>query len=292
MEVELKLDGYVFRADLSAGRSIARTISVVPAEGTFDTSAIETQSTPYRDGNFVGSMLTGGSCNVDVLKINSHCCGTHTETLLHLVPSDKATAELSIDTVAPTGLQVALMLTLETSSIAEAKRQNDSFTEHADSDDRLVSAAAINAALDTAAQRLPRKHAAWDNAATKSLVLRVAEDDPARTTSPWSVESTAAPYFTADAIELLNRRGVVHLLVEFPSIDRVVDGGQLANHRRFWNIDQEAGNLAEAWASKTITEMIEVSPSIEDDLYLLSIQTPPIRTDAMLSRPVLFSLFD
>ena len=159
-----------------------------------------------------------------------------------------------------------------------------------------MSAAAISAALAGAAQNLPSGYAAWDSAKkeslAKSLVIRIAENDPAIAASPWSFGSGVSPYFTSDAIELLNDQGVVHLLVEFPSIDRLDDGGRLTNHHKFWNIDQDSRNLAEAWSSKTITEMIEVSPSIKDGLYLLSIGVPPVRTDAMLSRPVLYELFE
>ena len=143
---------------------------------------------------------------------------------------------------------------------------------------------------------MPRGYAAWDSAKKeslgKSLVVRIAEDDPAMANSPWAFGSDVSPYFTSDAIELLNDQGVVHLLVEFPSVDRLDDGGRLANHRKFWNIDQESRDLAEAWPEKTITEMIEISPSIKDGLYLLSIGVPPVRTDAMISRPVLFELFE
>ena len=292
MKAEVKLDGRVFHADLSAGKSIARTISVAATKATLDIGAIAVQSKTYRDGDFVGDMLAGGACNVSVLKINPHCCGTHTETLMHVMPVEAATAPPTIDSVVPTGLQLSLVLTLKTCSLPEARACDESFTEHADSDDRLVSAAAIRSALASAAQSMPRGHAAWDSAEkeslAKSLVIRIAEDDPAVATSPWSFESGAPPYFTSDAIELLNDQRVVHLLVEFPSIDRMDDGGQLTNHHKFWNIDQESRNLAEAWPSKTITEMIEISPSIKDGLYLLSIGVPPMRTDAMLSRPVLF----
>ena len=292
MEAEVKLGGQVFRVDLSSGKSIARTTSVAPTEKPFDISAIDVQSATYRDGDFVGDISAGGSCNVNVLKINPHCCGTHTETLMHVMPVEGATAEPTIDSVAPTGLQLSFVLTLETCSIDEARAYDESFTEHADSDDRLVSAAAISVAFAGATLSLRRDCVAWDSVKTKSLILRVAENDPAMVTSPWSFGSGVPPYFTPEAIDLLNQLGVVHLLVEFPSIDRLDDGGRLTNHHKFWNIDQDSRNLAEAWPSKTITEMIEISPSIKDGLYLLSIQVPPIRTDAMLSRPVLFELFE
>lgn len=292
MEAEVKLDGQVFRVDLSAGKTIARTVSVAATELPFDLGAIDAQSVTYRDGDFVGDVLAGGSCNVSVLKIIPHCCGTHTETLMHVMSPQEATAEPTIDLVVPTGLQLSLVLTLETCSIAEARDRGESFTEHAHTDDRLVSAAAIGAALEKAAQCLPRDCAAWNSGKAKSLILRVADEDPATATSPWSFESGVPPYFTSDAIELLNDQGVENLLVEFPSIDRLDDGGKLMNHHKFWNIVQGSKSLTNAWSSKTITEMIEVSPSIKDGLYLLSIQAPPVRTDAMLSRPVLFELFE
>ena len=296
MKAEVKLEGQVFHVDLSAGKSIARTIAVAATKATLDIGAIAVQSKTFQDGDFVGDMSLGGSCNVSVLKVNPHCCGTHTETLMHVMPEEAAAARPTIDLVAPKGLQLSLVLTLKTCSLAEARDCDESFTEHAHSDDRLVSVAALSAALSSAAQSMPRGYAAWDSAKKeslgKSLVVRIAEDDPAMANSPWAFGSDVSPYFTSDAIELLNDQGVVHLLVEFPSVDRLDDGGRLANHHKFWNFDQESRDLAEAWPEKTITEMIEISPSIKDGLYLLSIGVPPVRTDAMISRPVLFELFE
>ena len=86
MEAELKLGEHVFRVDLSEGKSIARIISVAATESTLDIGAIAVQSKTYRDGDFVGDMLAGGACNVSVLKINPHCCGT---CLLYTSPSPR-----------------------------------------------------------------------------------------------------------------------------------------------------------------------------------------------------------
>ena len=157
-----------------------------------------------------------------------------------------------------------------------------------------MSAAAISVAISSAKKSLPTQYAAWDAAPkeslSKSLVIRIATDDLAATAAPWSFESAAAPYFTEDAIDFLNNQQVTHLLVEFPSVDRLADGGQLINHHKFWNINRETRDLTQACPSKTITEMIEVSPTMKDGLYLLSFHVPPVRTDAMLSNPVLFKL--
>lgn len=292
MEAEVKLSGQVFRADLSAGKSIARTIQIAATDSSFNMGSPNAQSAVFRDGDFVGDVSSGGSCNVNVLKINPHCVGTHTETLMHLIPATEEKVLPTVDAIVPTGLQLALVLTLETSAVADVTKLNEKFTDHAGSDDRLVCAAAINTALANAAHRLPIHYAAWSSAETKSLILRISRDDPARATAPWSFDSDVPPYFTADAIELLNHQRVFHLLVEFPSIDRLEDGGQLYNHHRFWNVDQASKNLAEAWSAKTITEMVEIPASIKDGLHLLSIQVPPVRSDAMLSRPTLFELVD
>jgi hypothetical protein len=41
--------------------------------------------------------------------------------------------------------------------------------------------------------------------------------------------------------------------------------------------------------SATITELIYVPEGVEDGLYLLNLQVPNLRTDAVLSRPVLYA---
>jgi hypothetical protein len=41
--------------------------------------------------------------------------------------------------------------------------------------------------------------------------------------------------------------------------------------------------------SATITELIYVPDGVEDGLYLLNLQVPNLRTDAVPSRPVLYA---
>ena len=292
MKAEVKLGEQVYSAQLSAGHSIARTTSVTHGKG-FDLSSIESESATYQAGEFIGAVSAGGSCNVSVLKINLHCCGTHTETVLHILSADDIAQLPTIDEIVPTGLQLALLLSVETSTDSDASRFNEDFTAHVADGDRLVTARNIVLALASARHHRPSDFSAWDGAEEKTLVLRIASDDPSQKTAPWSFSSEdSPPYFTADAIELLNQHRVKHLLVEFPSIDRMDDGGALRNHHLFWNLNRQSKSLNSAWPSKTITEMIEVPESLQDGIYLLSLQTPPVRSDAMLSQPVLFKLVD
>ncbi len=58
---------------------------------------------------------------------------------------------------------------------------------------------------------------------------------------------------------MLVARGVRHLLVDTPSVDRYEDQGRLAGHRLFWGMEQ-AGRKAPDSERRhaTITEMIYV----------------------------------
>ena len=42
------------------------------------------------------------------------------------------------------------------------------------------------------------------------------------------------PFFTNDALELISKLCIEHLVVDLPSIDRMRDNGILGNHRIFW----------------------------------------------------------
>ena len=82
--------------------------------------------------------------------------------------------------------------------------------------------------------------------------------------------------------------GVKHLLVDFPSVDRLLDEGRLTCHNIFWETDNKKLNLAAR--GKTITEMIFVSNDIIDGKYLLNIQTPSFVSDAAPSKPIIFEV--
>ena len=86
-------------------------------------------------------------------------------------------------------------------------------------------------------------------------------------------------------------KGIQHLLVDIPSIDRMHDDGRLANHRLFWGVApgvREAGSQTRT--DKTITEMIFVDDKIGDGLYLLDLQVPAWQSDCAPSNPVLYPL--
>ena len=81
-------------------------------------------------------------------------------------------------------------------------------------------------------------------------------------------------------------KGVEHLLIDLPSVDKERDAGALLAHRAFWNVDGKMRKQA------TITEFIYVSNTIEDGTYFLNLQVAPFENDASPSRPVLYKILE
>jgi hypothetical protein len=129
----------------------------------------------------------------------------------------------------------------------------------------------------------------WGNWAAPALIVRTRPNAPEKQTRRYSAPQLP-PFFTNEAVDWLSTH-CDHLLVDLPSIDRTHDEGRLSNHHRFWRI--AAGSSvagASAAHDKTITEMIFVDDSLTDGMYLLNLQLPAWETDAVPSRPVLFTI--
>ena len=95
---------------------------------------------------------------------------------------------------------------------------------------------------------------------------------------------TNPPYLSEAAAIYLRNKGVKHLLVDMPSVDKEKENGELLAHKAFWDVDGEVRMEA------TITEMIYVPNSIEDGKYILNLLIAPFQNDASPSKPVLYKL--
>ena len=98
--------------------------------------------------------------------------------------------------------------------------------------------------------------------------------------------NTNPPYLSEAAAIYLRNKGVKHLLVDMPSVDKEKDDGDLLAHKAFWDVDGEVRMEA------TITEMIYVPNKVEDGKYILNLLIAPFQNDASPSKPVLYKLFD
>ena len=97
-------------------------------------------------------------------------------------------------------------------------------------------------------------------------------------------------FFSIDAMEYIVSLRVEHLLVDTPSVDRLLDDGHLSAHNIFWETKGKEFNPNTKY--KTITEMIFASESIKDGNYLLNLQIPAFVSDAAPSRPILYKVND
>ena len=225
------------------------------------------QATPFKAGSFIGDITQGGSCNVMEMQINPHCQGTHTESISHI-----ATALLPPHSFLP-AFMPATLITIDPTA---ARDGDESYMPAFNANDMVISESALRA-------KLQKTNGKW----LQALVLRTQPNELDKKTQAWQ----SAPFFTREAMSYLRERGVMHLLVDFPSIDRMDDGGHLTAHHMFWRV-KEGGHEASPFSLKTasVSELIYVANEIEDGQYLLNLQVPALEADVAPSRPVLLPL--
>jgi arylformamidase len=104
-------------------------------------------------------------------------------------------------------------------------------------------------------------------AACEAVVIRTLPNTDEKKKANYSGHNP--PYLTPAAMRFLRQRGVKHVLVDLPSVDREEDEGKLVSHREFWS--NEKGEL-QLDSKRTITELCYVPNDVEDGLYVLNLQ--------------------
>lgn len=96
--------------------------------------------------------------------------------------------------------------------------------------------------------------------------------------------NTNPTYLSEKAAIYLREKGIKHLLIDLPSIDKEKDDGLLLSHNAFWNTSGKVRLDA------TITEFIYVSNRIKDGTYFLNLMVAPFENDASPSKPILYKI--
>ena len=200
-------------------------------------------------GNFIGSTAQGGVVNFLNVKINPHGNGTHTECVGHI-----AKERFTINESLKEFHFVAQLVSL--------------FPQKTDEGDRVILQNQLEEALG---EEVP-----------EALLIRTLPNDDLKLRMNYS--GANPPYLHEKAVEWLVNKGVQHLLVDLPSVDREEDDGKLLAHRAFWHYPDKVRKNC------TITELIYVHNFVKDGLYLLSIQIASFEMDASPSKPVLYKL--
>lgn len=267
---EFLIAGKRLRVDFSKAHDIAIALDFSGAQPSHFGASPATAE-PMRAGGFVGDTAQGGSCNVPQIRLNPHCNGTHTESLAHI-----AHGGISVHQALRQSLMPAVLLTLEPLAASGCA---DAYQPPLEPGDRVLTRAQLERAL-----------AAYPDEAVQAVVLRTLPNGAEKLSRRYG-EAGFPPFLTLDAIEYLNGRGVAHLLVDFPSVDKMYDEGYLSVHHRFWNIPEKGHQqTAEARAHRTVTELIYVPDALADGPYLLELAIPAFVLDAAPSRPRLYAL--
>lgn len=206
------------------------------------------QFDPYRAGGWVASTAEGSPVNSFNIKLNPHGNGTHTECVGHI-----AKEKYSINKALKSFHYLAQLISL--------------YPQKMENGDLVITKELVENAYD---------------GETTALIIRTLPNDETKKKRIWS--DTNPPYVDAEALAWLNEKGVDHLLLDLPSVDRESDEGKMAGHKAFWSYPESPRTEA------TITEMIYVSEEIKDGLYLLAFQVLNIDLDVSPSRPVIYSL--
>ncbi|RTE55105.1 cyclase family protein [Arenibacter aquaticus] len=203
---------------------------------------------PHSEGDFVGKVTEGASVNFNNIYFNPHAHGTHTECVGHI-----SKEFYSVNKSLTKYFFMAEVITIAPEKIK---------------DDFVISKKQLQYALG--------------NKKREAVIIRTIPNLKEKMTRQYA--KTNPPYLLEDAAQLLVDKGIEHLLVDLPSVDKEKDEGALMAHKTFWNFHGKRRLHA------TITEFVYVANSIKDGKYFLNLQLASFENDATPSRPVLYKI--
>jgi len=202
---------------------------------------------PVVMGDWIGDVNKGAGVNFRDVYINPHGHGTHTECVGHISKEN-----YSLNQCLKTFMFFAELITVEPVS---------------EGDDKIITKEQL---INSCKYK------------TDALIIRTLPNDDSKLTRQYS--ATNPPYVYNEATKWMVERGIKHLLIDTPSIDREKDEGKLLAHHEFWKYPHQTREDC------TITEMIYIPQNIPDGLYLLNIQITALENDASPSKPVIYKL--
>lgn len=203
---------------------------------------------PVKEGDYVGKVSEGSAVNFNTISFNPHSHITHTECVGHIT-EDFYSINKNLN---------QFFFLAEVITVAP-ERLNEDF---------VISKKQLQYALG--------------NKKREAVIIRTLPNLQTKKSQQYS--NSNPPYLLKEAVVYLKEKGVNHLLIDLPSVDKENDDGALVCHNAFWNTDGVIRTKA------TITEFIFVKNSIKDGTYFLNLQVAPFENDASPSRPVLYAI--
>ncbi|MBD0823684.1 cyclase family protein [Aestuariibaculum marinum] len=210
----------------------------------------EIEPVVIEEEDWVGSVVKGSAVNFNTIVFNPHAHGTHTECAGHIT-----------ETVHSINKNLKQFFFLaEVISVAPEKL----------GDDFVISKKQIQFALG--------------NKKRDAVIIRTMPNLKDKLTKRYS--KTNPTYLLEEAAVYLREKGIKHLLIDLPSVDKERDEGKLLAHNAFWNTK---GKLR---LDATITEFIYVPNKVKDGEYMLNLQIASFENDAAPSKPVLYKIIE
>lgn len=219
---------------------------------------------PVKFGDWVGKVSEGSSTNFNNIFFNPHGHGTHTECLGHI------TREFySINQCLKQFFFTAELISITPENI---------------NDDLVITKEQIQQYFVISTQE--KSHNQIQN--PEALIIRTLPNFDEKKHKNYS--HTNPPYLSEEAAIFIREKGIQHLLIDLPSVDREEDEGKLLAHKAFWNVKDVTNLNDDARLDCTITEMIFVPHEILDGSYILNIQIASFENDASPSKPILYKI--
>jgi kynurenine formamidase len=156
------------------------------------------------------------------------------------------------------------------------KETNDSYPIHVNENEQVIDSYELKDKLST-----------LSHDKLKAIVLRTLPNNDTKKERIYANVNTY-PFLTIEAISYIRSLGVLHLLIDTPSIDRFDDNRKLYNHKIFWGCGNEKHNSKlPNRQTATITELVYITNEIQDGFYYLYLCYPMVKTDAVPSWPIL-----
>ena len=265
MKAEIEIGNKKYTVDFSKGIDISIPLNFNGEQP--NTYGVEkATSKPYQDGQFVGDTRKGGPCNFETYSFTPHCNGTHTECIGHITDERiDILSSLNEEMIPSTLVSVT------------PKNTNENYTPDLNKEDLVITKEDLELHLKDVNSKFLR-----------GLIIRTLPNYESKKSRDYMKETPS--FFSIDAMEYIVNLGVEHLLVDTPSVDRLLDEGNLSSHNIFWETKEKEFNSKTQ--NKTITEMIFASEEIKDGRYLLNLQIPAFVSDAAPSRPILYKIND
>lgn len=203
---------------------------------------------PVKVDEWIASVAKGADINFNNISFNPHAHGTHTESVGHITKEVYNVNKCF----------KRFMFTAELISVAP----------EVVGEDEVISKKQIQFLLK---RKKP-----------EAIIIRSMPNTKDKKSRQYS--HTNWPYLTEEAAVFLREKGIKHLLIDLPSVDKEKDNGQLLAHKAFWNVNGEIRK------ESTITELIYVPNKVKDGSYIINFQIAPFVNDATPSKPILYKI--